>query len=396
MSEQNTKMFKKISIIIAIILVSGMSGIWADRFLFPHLATTDFFQKHEWLKSSAENVTVINRTQQVYVKEDSSVATLMNPVVSAVVNIISYPDPELKNNPAAKDAPKNGTGVIATSDGMIMTYVSALDYAKTAGATGGVMEYKYKVMTADGNVYDASFSGLDTWSNLAFLKINANNLPVVSFGDFSTYKAGEKVIAIGNDYPTYQNRFDAGILNSFNPTFNIAGLALNVPEKAEGVFFTDFGAEKLSVGGPIVDYSGQVAGIIGEVSMNDQTKYFQLPSDKIKKALDKMIANQLDTDPVLGIYYVPVTKTLSVTQNLGTENGALIYSASGQQGLAIISGSPAQKAGLKIRDIITKVNGSDVNQDSNLSTLLYGYKKGDKINLTLMRDGQEMKVDVQL
>ncbi len=388
-------MFKKSLFIIAIIFIAGLSGIIADHFLFPYLTTTDFFQKHNWLKQSAENVTVINKTQQVYVKEDSSVAKLMSPVVSSVVNIISYPNPDIKIGTALNKT-KNGTGVIATSDGMIMTYASAINLGKTSTKTDAISEYKYKVMTADGNLYDAELAGVDAWSNLAFLKVNATNLPVVSFGDFNNYKAGEKVIAIGNDYATYQNRFNAGILNSFDSTFNISGEALSVPEKAEGVFITDFGAENLAVGSPIVDYGGQVVGIIGAVKGQNGLKYFQLPSDKIEAVLNKVIKNQLSSDPVLGIYYLPITKTLAVTKNLTVSAGALIYSATGQQGLAIIAGTPAAASGLKIGDIITKVGDTDINLSNNLSSVLYNYKKGDKMHLTLLRAGQKMELDVQL
>jgi len=386
-------MFKKIAFVIAIVVVAGLSGILADRFLFPYLASTDLFQRYKWLEKSVENVTVINKTEQVYVKEDSSVAKLMSPVVSAVVNVISYPDPDMKGV-TLTDKPKNGTGVIATSDGIIMTYASALNFGKVPKT--GAMEYKYKVMTADGNLYDADFMGIDAWSNLAFLKINASNLSVISFGDFNNYKAGEKVIAIGNDYASYQNRFSAGIINSFNPTFNTAGLSLSVSEKAEGVYFSDFGAEDLSLGGPIVDYSGQVVGLVGAVQNSNQVKYFQIPTDKIKAVLNKAIQKQLDSDPILGAYYLPVTKTLSVTQKLGVEAGALVYSASGQNGLAIIAGSPAAAAGLKIGDIITKINDTDITLDNNLSSILYNYKKGDKIHLTLLRAGQKTELDVQL
>lgn len=388
-------MLKKILFVVAIVVVSGLSGILADHFLFPYLTTTNLFQRYKWLEKSAENVTVINKTEQVYVKEDSSVAKLMSPVTSSVVNIISYPNPDVKNVTPV-DKFKNGTGVIATSDGMIMTYASALDFGKTPSKTSPVLEYKYKVMTGDGNLYDADFVGIDSWSNLAFLKINASNLPVISFGDVANYQAGEKVIAIGNDYAAYQNRFSAGILNSFDPAFNISGLAFSVPEKAEGVYLTDFGAEDLSVGSPIVDYSGQVAGIIGAVQETTELKYFQIPSDKIKTALNKAIQKQLDSNPILGVYYLPVTKTLAVTQNLGVEAGALIYSASGQNGLAIIAGSPAAASGLKIGDIITKVNDTDINLANNLSSVLYNYQKGDKIHLTLLRSGQKMELDVQL
>ncbi len=388
-------MFKKILFISGIVIIAGLSGILADHFLFPYLTTTKLFQHYKWLEKSAENVTVINKTEQVYVKEDSSVAKLMSPVVSSVVNIISYPNPEAKNVVFA-DKFKNGTGVIATSDGMIMTYASAIDFGKVPNKTGATLDYKYKVMTADGNLYDADFVGTDSWSNLAFLKINASNLPVISFGDFNNYAAGEKIIAIGNNYASYQNRFSAGILNSFDPTFNISGLALSVPEKAEGVYFADFGADNLSAGSPIVDYSGQVVGLVGAVGEPGSLKYFQIPSDKIKAALNKAIQKQLEANPILGLYYIPVTKTLAITQNLGVENGALIYSASGQNGLAIIAGSPAATAGLKIGDIITKVNDTDIDLNNNLSSVLYNYKKGDKIHLTLLRAGQKTEVDVQL
>ncbi len=389
-------MFKKISIVIIVIFISGLSGIIADRFLFPYLSTTDFFQKREWLKKTTENVTVINKTQQVYVKEDSSVAKLMSPVVSSVVNIISYSNPDLKIIPS-RDESKNGTGVIATSDGIIMTYASAIDYDQAADKAGTTIpKYKYKVMTADGNSYDADFLGVDSWSNLAFLKIDATNLPVVSFGNFSDYNAGEKVIAIGNDYADYQNRFSAGILNSFNPTFNTSGGTFSVAEKEEGVYMTDFGAGGLSVGGPIVDYSGQIVGIIGAVQKENSLNYFQLPSNKIQLALNKVIQKQLSSNPVLGVYYIPVTKTLKVTRGLSVDSGAMVYSSSGQQGLAVILGSPAAKAGLKIGDIITKVGDANVNLENNLSTILYSYKKGDKIQLTVMRAEQEIKVEVQL
>lgn len=388
-------MLKKILFVVSIVIVSGLSGILADHFLFPYLTTTDLFRRYKWLEKSAENVTVINKTEQVYVKEDSSVARLMSPVVSSVVNVISYSNPDVKNVPAA-DKYKNGTGVIATSDGMIMTYASAIDHGKTPEKTGPSSTYKYKVMTADGNLYDADFVGIDSWSNLAFLKINAGNLPVISFGDFGNYKAGEKVIAIGNDQPVYQNNFNTGILNSFNPIFNISGQALSVPEKMEGVFLSNFDPEYLSAGSPIVDYSGQVVGIVGSVQKQDRLEYFEIPTDKIKTVLNKVIQSQLDSNPIFGAYYIPVTKTLAVTQNLGVENGALIYSASGQQGLAIIAGSPAAKAGLKIGDIVTRLNDTDINLSNNLSSVLYNYKKGDKIHLTLQRDGQKIELDVQL
>lgn len=395
-------MFKKTIFLLAIIVVSGLSAIMSDRYLFPRLAATKLFSKYDFLKKSAEDVTVINKTEQIYVKEDSSVAKLMSPVVSSVVNIVSFPNPEAKTSSSQMlstvlTAAKNGTGEIVTSDGIIMTYFSAINYEKPSPASNSeIPAYQYKIMTADGNVYDAELLAVDSWSNLAFLKINASNLPVVSFGEAGDYQAGEKVITIGNNYPFYQNHFNAGILNGYDPAYNIAGQALNVPEKLEGVFRMDINPVQSPVGGVLVDYSGRIMGIVGQTQKDGQIEYFAIPSDKIKMALDKVIKKETDKNAALGAYYIPITKTLTLTNNLGFDQGALIYSPSGQQGLAVISGSPAAAAGLKIGDIITKVGEKDITQDNNLSTILYGYKKGDKIKLTVSRDGKEMEVEVQL
>ena len=403
-------MFKKISFIILIVLISSLSGIAADHYLFPYLASTDFFQKHQWLKKSAENTTIINKTDQVYVKEDSSVAKLMSPVTSSIVNIVSYPNLDIKTKnqaaPNLETQAKNGTGEIVTSDGLIMTYANAINYDQTTqqnnsnetkvASNNPTPAYKYKVMTSDGNAYDATLQDVDSWSNLAFLKINASNLAVVSFGNFGDYQAGEKIIAIGNDFPDYENRFDSGILNSFDPTFNVSGQALSVPEKLEGVFQTDFSAENPPIGGPIVDYSGQIVGVIGSVQSNGQTEYFEIPTDKVQLALDKEIKKGLSANPTLGIYYLPVTKTLALTDNLNVDHGAMIYSSLGQQGLAVMTGSPAQKAGLELGDIITQVDGNDITLSDNLSSILYTHKTGDQIKLTVQRAGKITTIDVQL
>jgi len=103
-----------------------------------------------------ENTTVINRTEQVYVKEDSTVAKLMSPVVSSVVNIVSYPNPDLKNSSSKNIlvqnqnlTVKNGTGIIATSDGIIMTYATAINFSDQTTGTPSIPSYKYKIIASN-------------------------------------------------------------------------------------------------------------------------------------------------------------------------------------------------------------------------------------------------------
>lgn len=367
-------MFKKLLIVFAIILISGLSGIITDRYLFPRLASTKFFSKYDFLKKTTERVTVINKTEQVYIKEDSSIDKIANQAISSIVNIVAYDNLNFTNL----------TGEIITSDGIIMTY------AKES------MPEKYKIIVKDGNVYDGELLTIDSWSNLAFIKINASNLPVISFANSDEYKPGEKIISVGNNMTEYQNNFSLGILNSFDPTFNISGESLSTAEKLEGVFLSDFNDNKISVGGPVINYSGQIIGITGSVLKNGKIEYFQIPSNKIKKVINKVIDNNLNSNPILGLYYIPINKSYALINDLNYDHGALVYSKSGQNGLAIISKTPAAKAGLKINDIILKVGEEDVDLSNNLSDLLYKYKKDGIIELTIIRNEEEMKIPVQL
>jgi len=383
-------MFKKILFIILIIFVSGISGIVADRYLFPHLIATKLFSKYEFLKKSAENVTVINKTEQVYVKEESSLDKIANQVSSSVVNIISYPNSETKNsksaNVGAAALSKNGAGVIITSDGLIMTCLGAINSENS----------RYKIIAADGNVYDAEISSVDLWSNLVFLKINASNLPAISFGNSDDVKSGEKIVGIGNNQGGYRNRYASGQISSFNPTYNLSGKALSMSDKLEGIFEFNVDLGKDYIGGPLVDYSGQVVGVLGSIEKESRLDYFGIPSNKIKLVMDRAIKKELGNNYQLGVYYIPLTKTYSLTNNLPQSEGALVYSSSGQQGLAIISGSPASKSDLKINDIITQVNGEKISEDKSFPDLLYKYKKGEEIKLTIIRDSREMEIKVQL
>lgn len=372
---------KKTFFIIFILILGGLGGIIGNRYLFPYLSTTSLFSKYEFLKKSTEDVTIINKTEQVYVKEETSIEKISSKAASSVVNVLSYAEVSAKNknNPTVLD---NTTATIITSDGLIMTYMENI-----------VPNSKYKVIFQDGKVYEAELSGVDSYSNLVFLKINANNLPVISFGNSDDSDPGEKIVAIGSSSKTFTNRYTSGLISTFDPTFSLSGKAISYSDKMNGVFQTDFSidSDQYYTGGPVVDYTGQVIGITGA----NQKNFFFIPSNKVKKVVDKAVKKELETNVSLGVYYIPITKAFALSNNLNQESGALIYSASGQEGLAIISGSNGQKAGLRIDDVITAVNGEKISLQNDLSDLLYKYKKGDKVELTVQRNNQEMKISVQ-
>lgn len=376
-------MFKKALFILFIVLISGTSAICADRYLFPYLAATKLFSKYEFLKKTTENVTVINKTEQVYIKEASSINQITNQTSSSIVNIISYSDGSVRDE---KSLIKNGTGVVITSDGIVMTYLTAINPKNS----------RYKVMTYDGNVYDGEIIGIDSWSNLVFIKIYASNLPVLAFANSDEYASGEKVIAIENDLPQYQNQFRSGLLNSFDPFFNISGQTLGMAKSLEGVFLLDFSDPSTSVGGPVIDFSGQAIGIIGSVLTDGRNEFFAIPANKVKAVINKAINKELETNPSLGVYYIMLNRSWVAANNLKIDRGAMIYSPSDQQGLAVIAGSPAALAGFQLGDIITRAGEEDLDIKNNLSDILYKYKKGDRLEFSVLRGAEEMKIPVQL
>jgi len=273
-----------------------------------------------------------------------------------------------------------------TSDGLIVTYRKAIIENDS----------EYKVFLFNGNYYDAKLIGVDGFSDLAFLKIDVPNLTAISFGNSSDVRPGKKLVAIGNSFGEYQNRYAAGLLSNIDKTFNLGGMTVSSSEKLEGVIEDDFSSKKEYLGGPVIGYSGDLIGIVGSLTINGQEKYFQIPSNIARKTMDLILQNGADTRPFLGAYYIPITKEYSITHGLKRDRGALIYSSSGKQGLAIIAGSPAEEAGLRINDIVVSVNNQGVNLDNPLSNVISQYKKGEKIELTVDRNGEEMKILVQL
>lgn len=382
---------KKILAVLAIILISAVSGIMANRYVFPRMAAMKFFSKYAFFKKTTEDVTIINKTEQVYVKDDTSVSKIASQTIASVVNIISSVEiaSQDKKNPAPSQSAtiKNGTGLIVTSDGLIMTYSKAI-FLENA---------KYKIITSDNNVYDATLADVDTYSNLAFLKIVASNLPAVALANSDDAIVGEKIIAIGrNDSGLNSLSFSAGILSALNYDYNLSDNLTASSEKLEGVFETDINREENYIGGPLLDYTGQVIGVVGMNVRDGKNIFFQIPSNKVKVVLDKEIRKELNTSPLLGVYYLPITRAYSIVNSLPIQSGVLIYSPSAQTGLAVIANSPAAISGLKLNDIITAVSGEKIDETHSLPDLLYKHKKGEELELTILRNLQEMQVRVRL
>lgn len=389
------KAIKYLAIIILFIILGGIAGVAGERIVFPWLSSFKYFSSMPLFQKANEKVTVINKTEQITVKEDYTVSKTAQSVLPSVVSIISYIEPKSENvqiNIGASNeiGLKIKTGIIFTNDGLVVSML------KDPQEMELLEQQKYKILIFDGREFDAEFVDYDIYSNLVFYRIDTMNLPAPPLGDSNAVESGEKVILIGNSGGEYQNTFATGLIQEKDHTFTLLNSELSISEKMEGAIVTDGQINPENIGGPVVDFDGNIVGISAMVQKNGQEIGFVVPINDIKKSFDKIIKDGKIERPVLGAYYLSINREISLLNNLPVNRGALVYSFSGQRGLAVIKNSPADIFGLNVGDIVTKVGGKEVTLENSLADLIAEYSKGEKVVLTLLRAGKEQEIEVAL
>jgi len=375
--------------VLLVFFLSGASLVVIDRYLFPYLATVSRLEKYKLFKKITEDVVVVNKTEQVNISEDQTVSRYSNKSASSVVEIISLKRDAKGLTKLGSSQIKYGSGLIVTADGLVLTSREAI-FGESA---------EYKIFTEKGKYFRARLAAVDDFTNLTFLKIDgAPDLPVASFIAPEDMKVGARAVAIGRSGNDFQPIFKSGLVSEYASDFSLAG-AVPFSDKMQGAYFADFdmreaGDEK-SVGGAVTDYNGDVIGILGARKSADHEQYFIVPVSFVRELINRFISTGSVKRGALGTYYLPLS-TESAAISGGLDKGALVFSPSGQQGLAVMAGSAAEKAGIRVGDVIASVNGEEVNQEDNLAELVSRHKPGEKVELKILRDKQEAIVSVVL
>jgi serine protease Do len=207
---------------------------------------------------------------------------------------------------------------------------------------------------------------------------------------------GDSVVAIGNALGQFQNTVTAGIISGHGRSVQAGDSSGNDVENLEDLFQTDAAINEGNSGGPLVNLDGEVIGINTAIAGDAQGIGFAIPINDVTGLIDSVKKTGTLRRPYIGVVYVPLTDDLAKQYSLGTNRGAYVAPSdvSGQN--PIVDGSPAEKAGLKAGDIITKINDQSIDQNNSLSALVNKYKVGDKVTLTVLRDGKETKIDLTL
>lgn len=314
---------------------------------------------------------------------ETTISAVASKVSPSIVSIVTQLQSSSRYSSGLQEAA--GSGVIVSSDGVVLTNKHVVSSAK-----------KVQIVLSDGTEYDdVKILGTDPLNDLAFLKIeNAKNLPAAELGDSSTIKIGQSVIAIGNALGEYHNTVTSGIISGLGRSLVASDVTGTSTESLSGLIQTDAAINSGNSGGPLLNTSGQVIGINTAIAQDAENMGFSIPINSAKGILKRVLAGKSVEHAYLGVRYVAVNAAVAKKYNLTTKTGAYVMGTNGQS--AVVSGSPASKAGIKEGDVIIKINGLAVGERGDVSSLISEYAPGETIEVTLVRGKDTKSVKVTL
>ncbi|MDD5731742.1 MAG: trypsin-like peptidase domain-containing protein [Patescibacteria group bacterium] len=374
--EPNKKTSKKklVSFLILFLIIAILSGV---------ISSYGFVRY--FMKQGANPDGTPRITEKVTVEENSGVVEAVKKISPSVVSI-STTSKALSFFGDVVEQKGGGTGFIVTNDGLILTNKHVV--------TGSS---DLTVITNDGKDYKATVVATDPLFDFALVKIDAKNLPVVELGDSDQLDIGQKVIAIGNALGEYDNSVSVGVISGRARSITASDRSGGGTSHMEGLIQIDAPINPGNSGGPLVNISGQVIGINTAIDSQANSIGFALPINSAKVALNSYLKNGKITRPFMGVRYVNITREFAAANQLDVNSGALIVAGTGQgETLAIVTGGPADKAGLAEKDIITEINGEKITENKSVISILSSYNPGDKVEVKYLRKGEEKTTTVTL
>jgi serine protease Do len=281
-----------------------------------------------------------------------------------------------------------GSGVIIDPSGLILTNHHVVQDADTVS-----------VVLADGQVFDGTVAGVDTYTDLAFVKIDGSGLPTAELGDSSAIQVGQLAIAMGDPLGDFPGSVTSGIVSGLDRTIVVTDVSTGEANQLSHLIQTDAAINPGNSGGPLLDGDGKVVGIDTAQAGAATGIGFAIPIDLAKPIITQVLAGDPIARPWIGIYYRAVDAQVAKDNKLGSDTGAWIHTAAGAEGTApdpIVAGGPAATAGLKDGDIITAIDGQTIDAQHPLDLVLLSHAPGDVIALTVLRDGTSTSMDLTL
>ncbi len=269
-----------------------------------------------------------------------------------------------------------GSGFIIRDNGEILTNAHVVEGADTV-----------TVLLKDGRTFQGKVMGTDPVTDVAVVKIQANDLPTVSLGNSDQIKPGEWAIAIGNPLGL-DNTVTQGIISATGRSSGQVG----VPDKRIDFIQTDAAINPGNSGGPLLNQRGQVIGMNTAIIQGAQGLGFSIPINRAQQIAAQLIATGKVDHAYLGIQMANLTPEVQQQINSDPESGLKVAVDQGVLIVRVMPNSPAAQAGLKAGDVILKVNGENIVDSDAVQKAVEKTQVGSNLQLELSRNGQSLNL----
>ncbi len=281
-----------------------------------------------------------------------------------------FGEPGLPRMPIPRDQVSSGSGFIITPDGFVLTNHHVVDGAD-----------RVVVRMADRREFDARIVGTDPATDVALLKIEGSDLPTLRLGDSSRLKPGEWVIAIGSPFG-FEHSVTAGVVSG-------TGRSVGAGQQYVPFIQTDVPINRGNSGGPLINMAGEAVGINSQIFSNTggfMGLSFAVPIEVARNVADQIREKGRVSRGRLGVNIQEVTREFARTLGLERPRGALVS--------GIVPGSAAERAGIRVQDVILSFNGREILRSSDLPPLVGATPPGSRAEIEVFRDGRVRKLTV--
>jgi serine protease Do len=346
--------------------------------------------------------------KDVIIQEESAITEVVERVSPSVVSIVVSRDvPKFRNyfdspfnfffdpygsqdNDSSSETEKQkiggGSGFVVSADGMIITNKHVVSDAQA----------DYTVILNNEKEYSAKVLARDPASDIAVIKIEGNNLPTVTLGDSDNIKVGQNAIAIGNSLGEFSNSVSKGIISGVKRNVIAGSILGGNTERLTNIIQTDAAINPGNSGGPLLNIRGEVIGVNVAMAQGAENIGFALPINQVKKIITQVKENGQISTPFLGVRYVIIGQALQKQNSLPFDYGVLVTRGQTVGDLAVIPGSPADKAGIVENDIILEADGQKIDGNNQLTDMIAKHNVGEQMNLKIWHKGETKSVTVKL
>jgi Do/DeqQ family serine protease len=286
---------------------------------------------------------------------------------------------QLPQQPSERTQRGTGSGFIISNDGKILTNAHVVDGADTVS-----------VVLKDGRKLKGKVLGKDELTDVAVIKIEANNLPTIALGNSDNLQPGESAIAIGNPLGL-DNTVTTGIISATGRNSNLIGAA----DKRVQYIQTDAAINPGNSGGPLLNARGEVIAMNTAILQGAQGLGFAIPINTVQRISNQIVATGKAQHPFLGIQMIGLTAEVKESLNSDVNSGFKVEADKGVLVTKVVANSPAAQAGIRPGDVIQKLNGKTLTDANSLQSIVESSEIGKELSLELSRRGQNINLSVR-